>query len=359
MTRFHASGLEHSITNSSDVIDFSTNLNPLGTPDVIHSYLLNHMKLRKYVMYPDHACTRLKQAIAMLHDISSELIEPTNGSSEALNLVMVASGLRCVVTLSPTYGEGDIEEVAEALGMEYVPINAYAEVGDEWLINIENVVESRLRECLIVLSNPNNPLGTYVSEAELREIALWGLRKNNMIVIDASYTTLSGLKMPDVHEHINLVIIKSLTKDLAIPGIRAGFIYTTNKRLLNKARKLRPTWSVNSLASIALADAIIENAEMIKAFVNKAAHLIREWRENLINGLRSVGTRPYISKANFVLARTHADALELRDELFKKRGILIRPAHTFIGLGRNYFRVSVKPPSQTRALIEALKDALK
>ena len=91
------------------VLDFSANLNPLGTPLVIKDEIKHAILDNKiYQRYSDYTYAELKEAIATFYDVERRYIIPTNGASEALNLAIIALNPRSITIISPSYGDYEL-----------------------------------------------------------------------------------------------------------------------------------------------------------------------------------------------------------------------------------------------------------
>jgi histidinol-phosphate/aromatic aminotransferase/cobyric acid decarboxylase-like protein len=148
----------------------------------------------------------------------------------------------------------------------------------------------------------------------------------------------------------NLIVIKSLTKFFAIPGLRLGMAYARP----GVAEMLNMTglpWSVNALAQKA-AETLYQAEDYIRASRTKCRSL-RDYLAVRIDALPGWSAVP--STANFILARLPGElsASRLQEDLIKK-GILIRSCADFQGLGEQYIRLAVRPKRETDELLDAI-----
>ncbi len=344
-----------------DFIDFSTNLNPLGPPSLLEKLILEAVKLKTYVSYPDYEYCELKEAISSFHGISKNLVSVTNGSAEALNLAIFAlsKNIVAVVTLSPTYGEQDLNMLLRVLGKRFCPIKAYRVVGNRWIFNIDFVLEKIqcFRDALVILSNPNNPTGSLLELRLLEELAQELSRFNCILMVDEVYIDFIGDEFSGFNLNMdNLIITRSYTKIFSIPGLRIGIIYSPNRNFVKRIEHIRSPWNVNIIASYAITK-FLEFREELNKYLEVTRGTVKTLRKELVKELNKVGFRAFDSCSNYILSHFYGlDCIKLRDFLVRKYSILIRPCHNFIGLSREYFRVSVRPKEEIVQLVRALKD---
>lgn len=113
------------------------------------------------------------------------------------------------------------------------------------------------------------------------------------------------------------VVIGSLTKLLACPGLRVGYVLG-EPAFIRTCRERQPAWSLNGLAAAALPD-LLEPLD-----IARDCEMVRSLREKLTVVLEGHGLIPRPSDANWVLV----DAPNLRDELATE-GIVVRDCASF------------------------------
>jgi histidinol-phosphate aminotransferase len=154
-----------------------------------------------------------------------------------------------------------------------------------------------------------------------------------------------------------VVVVRSLTKLWSLPGLRAGYLLAP-RGIAAVVRGARQTWSVNAPACAALAAwARRTAAPPGVAEVTAMARGIEAARVELAAGLAALpGMRVWPSAANFMLLRV-PDGSSVGAGL-ARRGIAVRRADTFPGLGAHHLRVAVRSPPDNRLLVEALSEIL-
>ena len=204
---------------------------------------------------------------------------------------------------------------------------------------------------LLWLCNPNNPTGQVIPKPIL-ESAI-ASHPNIIFVIDESYAPFT--KEPLIgcrNQFPNVLLLHSMTKEFAIPGLRLGYI-TGSAALLSRVRKCRMPWAVNQLA--------IEAAHYLLAhksdYTLDLPALMAE-RERMARELSTIdGITVYPSDTHILLCRIEGTtAAQLKDYLANNYGILIRDASNFRGLDEHYFRIAVQTPEEDNRLLNILKE---
>jgi len=338
---------------SGDLIDFSSNINPLGVPDSFRRLLLERME--DFTRYPDIEYQELRKRIAdYLHIYRPENIVPGNGAVELIYKLVAASGASRIVGLRPTFSE--YGRAAMAAGVEYVDVPAFTGEFDD--VDRELILKETVPNSIVIICNPNNPTGTLIKKAAMRELAEALLKRDCKLVIDEAFIEFTDSypseSMADtVEEFSNLTVIRAATKFFGMPGIRLGYAIVSDKAAAKTIKEHMEPWNINTAAVIA-AYSIFDD----QRYIEKSRSWIRTERGYLYEGLANFrGLKVYPSKANFhLLELTDRDmtASQLKAEMVKK-GVLIRTAEGFNGLSEFHLRLAVKDRSSNDVLINTLK----
>jgi histidinol-phosphate/aromatic aminotransferase/cobyric acid decarboxylase-like protein/adenosyl cobinamide kinase/adenosyl cobinamide phosphate guanylyltransferase len=290
--------------------------------------------------YPDDRAAT--SALAELHGRDDDEIVATNGAAEALWLLPAALRPRLAACVHPGFTEA--EAALRAHGVEVVRVLRDPEEG--FALDPQAVPDEA---DLVIVGNPASPSGT-LDPAH----ALLALRRpGRTIAVDEAFMSLvPGEPGSLVRERLDdVIVIRSLTKALAIPGLRAGYAIAAPP-LAAKLRAVRPPWSANVLALAAL-ETTARHPEELAAIADRVA---RE-RDDLARRLDAVtGLRTWPSAANFCLVEV-PDGPALVAALRAQR-IAVRPAASFPGLGPQHVRLTARAPEQNAALVEAIEAVL-
>ncbi|HJT79233.1 MAG TPA: threonine-phosphate decarboxylase CobD, partial [Gemmataceae bacterium] len=323
------------------VLDFSAGLNPLGPPPGVWRALRDRTAVTRY---PDPDCRALTERLAALHRLEPAQVVVGNGASEIIHALPRAFPAARVAIAEPTYTEYlRASWLAGAAVTHWLP-------ADESFRPAPFPVDGA---GLVWLCNPNNPTGQLWPPGPLR--AWVAAHPRTLFVVDESFLPFH----PDEQEHSlvpavagadNLVVVRSLTKLYAIPGLRLGYAITSPERAACLRAQL-PPWSVNAFAQAA-GLAALEDA----AFLRRTHAWFREEARPFAAHLRGLGGLP--SEAPFVLLRLGGVTSARLTARLRRHGLLVRDAANFVGLGPQYVRVAVRTAEENATLLGALRDGL-
>ncbi|MBU0929164.1 MAG: cobyric acid synthase, partial [Spirochaetes bacterium] len=159
----------------------------------------------------------------------------------------------------------------------------------------------------------------------------------------------------------NLVVLRSMTKFWAVPGLRAGYA-VAGPAIAAALRAALPNWPLNSVAEAFARLAFsspgsAERRDATRAFVSAERSRMAA-RLGALPGLEVLE-----SSANYylVLVRSEAEPALDGDGLaarLAKKGIGVRKCRNFAGLGSEYLRVAVRTAPENDAIAEAFAEAL-
>ena len=331
-----------------DILDFSANINPLGPPEWLRP--LVSRRLESVVHYPDPAASDLVEALARRHGVDPNTIVAGNGASEILfALPRVLDAARAVVPV-PSYIDYARAARLGGLDVESLPL---AE-SREFALDLP-ALEERLRgDEAVVLGQPNNPTGLVVDPDELRQCAVRD--PGTTFVVDEAFLDLVEECDTLIRGRpANVVVLCSMTKTYAIPGLRLGYAVAEAETISRLRQALAP-WSVNVLAQAVGAAAIRD-----EDYLQRTRAYVSEQREQLRGELSRVPELTvYPGRANFLLVRIDrgdADANALADTLLSE-GIAIRVCDNYEGLDARFFRVAVRTADENERLCRAVRSAL-
>ncbi len=250
---------------AGEILDFSANINPLGPPEWLRPLISSSVS--SLVHYPDPDCTDLVRAFSERFGVSADEILMGNGETELLYLLPRVLGKRRAVIPAPAYA--DYGAAAESAGMavERPPLRE-----ERAFIPDIAEIESGLRgDEVVFLGRPNNPTGHFIPADTLRELA--GRHPATIFVIDEAFADfVAGESLLAEERPANLIVLRSLTKFYAIPGLRLGGVVAA-REIIRRLRAITPPWSVNTLAQ-AVGGAALRDAEYAKEtrrFVRRTA----------------------------------------------------------------------------------------
>ena len=331
-----------------EILDFSANINPLGAPEWMRPVI--SAAIRSLVHYPDPDCTGLTRAAAEVWGIPREEIIVGNGSTEILYLLPRALPVTRALVLAPAY-----VDYARACRVAGVPVESVLlREADEFQMDLQ-ILESRIQDGeLVFVGQPNNPTGQMCDPEALRAFA--SQHPHSFFIIDEAFIDFVEGADSLIHKRpSNIIVLRSLTKFYAIPGLRLGCA-VADAAILSRVREIIPPWSVNTLAQI-----VGETGLRDSEYGNRTRTFVKERRESLAAQLRQVGgLKVYPGAANFLLVRVERDSMDTRSlaKDLLSEGIAIRVCDNFEGLDSGYFRVAVRTGEENERLCEAVQKTI-
>jgi len=336
-----------------NVKDFCYLVNPyFPTPEMLAKLRINLKGLVK--SYPS-GYKNISFLLSQWIGINPDNIIVGNGASELIEIIMRHLVKRLTLPL-PTFNEYEVR-------LKRSKINYFPCKKEDFSLDMDDFVKSIniSNSNAALLINPNNPTGAFTPVDHIKFL-LKRLKSLDLFILDESFIEcVSGTEIPTMEEFIydykNLLIIKSMSKVYGIPGLRLGYVVTTNKRLLSALRRELPIWNVNSISEFFLELLLKykqEYRESRKAMI-KATEKLYQWLSTEVKYLHA-----YPTKANFVFAEitNGITSTELRDLLLQKARILIKDCSNKIGLNNKYIRLASRTLEENRELINTLKSIL-
>jgi histidinol-phosphate/aromatic aminotransferase/cobyric acid decarboxylase-like protein len=318
------------------LLDLAVNVHDAPLPTWLADALTT--SLADLARYPDP--NPATEALAGHHGVDPGALLPTAGAAEAFTLVARLRTWRRPVVVHPQFTEPDVALETAGHRPEHVLLD-----GDFTLDTLRVPEDADL----VVVGNPTNPTGVRHRAAQVLALRCPG----RLLVVDEAFCD-------DDRESVlghaataegpgDLLVIRSLTKLWAIPGLRAGYVVAPAP-VVSALRHLQPPWSVSTPAVAAMVASTTDGAAVE---ARRRVADVRRWRAHLRAGLAALAI-PHLSgdpTTPFVLARpgpgVHA--------ALRRTGIAVRRCDTFPGLDDTWVRIAVRPEPVTDALLDALR----
>jgi L-threonine-O-3-phosphate decarboxylase len=327
----------------AELLDFSSNINAYGPSPKVHEAVARTPLDR----YPDHETLALRSALAEHLGIPPQRILPGNGSAELIWLASLAflRPLDRVLVLGPTFGE--YARMAALVGARLKTHLAREE--NSFVLSpteISYVLDS-WKPRLVFLCNPNNPTGTGL---DLQVVGKWAYgHPHTLFIVDESYFAFTpNLGSAIDTQRDNALVLRSMTKDFALAGLRLGYAVGAEE-LIAALTRVRPPWSVNVLAQAAGIAALRDREHL-----ERSLELLAAAKGELTAALAELGMKVPPSAAPFFLVRVGNGAAVRRTLLHK--GILVRDCASF-GLPE-YIRICTRRPEENARLVAAIREVI-
>ncbi|MDO5714279.1 MAG: histidinol-phosphate transaminase [Tissierellia bacterium] len=332
----------------NELIDFSSNINPLGYPKGLKEFWKKHMN--EGIKYPDIKYRKLKSHIAHYLHCNEDEVLVGNGAMEILDAVY--NLCQNVEICYPSFGEYLDRAKIRKLNVTSIPLK------DDLTVDMKLLDETLQENTIFILGNPNNPTGYRLEKDKLLKIYQMVREREGLLVLDEVFFEFcdydyDSIELFRAYEFERVVIIRAATKYFALPGVRLGYA-CTNKRLIEELNKIILPWNVNIFAD--LAGQYIFNQEV---YMEDSKKWIRSEREYVTTELEKLpGIKVYPGDCNFLLIQLQNHLEEEVLTFFLERGILIRTCSSFQGLGNNHIRIAIKGRDDNNKLLEVFREFL-
>ena len=332
----------------SEVLLLAANENVLGPSPKAVAATMDAM--REAHLYPDGACSILREKLTQKHKVSSDRIVVGNGSNEIIELLVrtfVQPG-ETVVTAWPSFVVYRL--VAQAHGRDTIlaPLRR-----DRYDLNaMAALIDHRTK--LVFIANPNNPTGTYVTKRELNTF-LERIPSSVIVVIDEAYVEYTTAEdcpdaLTDLAERPRMVVLRTFSKIYGLAGLRVGY-GIMDPELVDYVERVRQPYNVNTVAQLAAAAALDDDEH-----VEKSRKLVSDGMAQLTPAIEKIGLESVASQANFLVIKLPFDGLIAQAEL-RKRAVLVR---SMGGYGMpNSIRINIGTEQMNDRVIACLSEIVK
>lgn len=300
--------------------------------------------------YPDPRPAELTGRMAGHYGVQEPELLVTRGSSEAIDVLIrgfCQAGRDRIVICPPTFGMYEVYARIQGAGILRVPLDRDAGFG----VPVDRILaEWTAADRLVFVCSPNNPTGNLVPDAEVERLAR-GLAGRGVVVLDGAYLEFAGADPTRalLDEFENVVVLRTLSKALALAGVRCGALIA-RPALVELLGRLLPPYCFPTTSQEAVLRCLEPGAE--EEMANRRALLIRE-RARLGTALAQLPlvARVWPSDANFLLVEAR-DASALVAAA-RDGGILVRD-FSRDPLLPGCIRITVGSPADNDRLLAAL-----
>jgi histidinol-phosphate aminotransferase len=321
--------------------DHAVNVATGGPPDWLRR-VLRHELDRAIGAYPDEA--EATAAIAHRHGREVDEVVLLNGAAHGFALIAETLAPRRPVVVHPQFTDPD--RALAAAGRPAAPVI----LREPWALDPAAIPA---HADLVVIGNPTNPTGVLHPRAAIEAI----MKPGRTVVVDEAFMDFVAAEagsLAGTSRHDGLIVVRSLTKILAVPGLRVGYLLAPPP-LAARLRDRRQAWPVNALALAACA-AACHHPERLAPPAQQA----QTDRAALAAALAGVpDLRVHAGAAGFVLVEAEGrDGRGLAEALRAQNGIAVRPAATFPGLRAGHLRLTARGGDADTRLVAALRALL-
>lgn len=336
--------------------------NPYATDlflEHLHKDLIETNLLRRTLEFYPPQNHDVADSISVVTGIPAKNIFAGNGAIEAIQAILHRFLTKKIVVIIPTFSSY-YEFVNEDVEVVYYKLQKE----DDYALNTDDYIEFVKKEKpdTIVLINPNNPNGGYIMQKDvLKIIEELGFVKN--LIIDESFIHFAHENdaMEEVScghlikDHPNLVIVKSMSKDFGVAGLRAGYAIMAEEKVKHLLKN-GYLWNISGLADYFFK--LYSNHEFRYEYDKVRKQYITE-TSTFLSDLQSIqGIKTYPSKANFALVEFLNDttSFDFTISLLAENGIYVRDCSDKIGLNGQFVRVASRSADQNKIITAAFRE---
>jgi len=288
--------------------------------------------------------------------VSEQYVVPGNGAAELIKVLMEDSQGKTGF-IRPTFEEYPNRHDKDSQ-VTFVPQNDdYRYTADD-LINF--FADKDIKTLMLI--NPDNPSGNFISKADVLRLAQWSEDNNIRLVVDESfvdfsvdYATNSLLNDEILEAYPHMAVMKSISKSYGVPGLRLGILASANKELIARIKKEVSIWNINSFGEF-----FMQIYNKYEKDYQRACQKFVDERNRFEASLRTIPfLRVMPSQANYFLCEVLPPytASEIVINMLKQHNILTRDCSGKPGLNpdKQYMRIAVRNTEDNTRLVEGLK----
>ena len=288
--------------------------------------------------------------------VSEQYVVPGNGAAELIKVLMEDSQGKTGF-VRPTFEEYPNRHDKDSQ-VTFVPQN------DDYRYTADDLMDFFADKDIktLMLINPDNPSGNFISKADVLRLAQWSEDNNIRLVVDESfvdfsvdYATNSLLNDEILEAYPHMAVMKSISKSYGVPGLRLGILASANKELIARIKKEVSIWNINSFGEF-----FMQIYNKYEKDYQRACQKFVDERDRFEASLRTIPfLRVMPSQANYFLCEVLPPytASEIVINMLKQHNILTRDCSGKPGLNpdKQYMRIAVRNTEDNTRLVEGLK----
>lgn len=329
------------------ILDYSANINPFGLPESLKKAVGENFHI--FEKYPDPEYVELREILAKHNGMNFENIIVGNGATEIIFLYMKMLNPKKALVVNPTFVEYERALMQTSCQVDHFQL----EENENFVLDKEKLREELNKDYdLLVICNPNNPTGRFMTRAEMKDIAAIAKESGTKLMVDEAFIEFVEGNYSESIAHLkdpNIFVVRALTKFFAIPGIRLGFAICHDSAIIKRIQGEREPWTVNALAELT-AKVVLDDRE----YIEKSENWIKKEKKWMYEELtKGNNIKTYKTETNFILVRLtgNSNSKALREKLIED-GILIRDCSNFPFLDENYIRLAIKDHKSNQYVVE-------
>lgn len=327
--------------NIEEYIKLNTNENPFPPSEKVLKAITDHVNanLRRY---PDSKAKGVRNIFAEQNNLSPDNIFVGNGSDEIFTLIFRGLIEDSGIAAFPYPSYSLYDTLAQGNGIKFEKIN----LTEDLQIDMEKFLVNKYD--MVIISNPNNPTGTYVGPGKVKEFLK---TYKGLLIMDEAYIDFyGGSAIELVNDFENLIVTRSFSKSYSLAGLRVG-LAIANPDIIQGLVKIKDSYNVDTLALAGAEAALLDT----RSFEYNLG-MLRNNKEYLEERLSDMDFQLIPSRANFIFTKHPGiNSRELYEKL-KEEKILIR--HFRGPVQSDYIRISIGSMMEIKKLCSAIEGIL-
>jgi threonine-phosphate decarboxylase len=333
------------LTPPSRILDFSENCNPAGPPLAVLAMWPD--LLPRLTAYPDPSGEPFLSKVADYHGVLKESVFAGNGGAELLSLIAERYRGKRAIVIHPTFSEYEATLQAKKVEIDRI----VASESDGFRLPVETILARIEGADVVYMCTPNNPTGIMPEREDLLAVIRKAGNVGCDVVLDEAFIDFideSKSFIPKLNDFLHVIVVRSMTKMYAIPGIRLGYV-VAHPDIIAALKSTAPHWNVNGMAAaigaVCLGEAAYREAAIRHAWTE---------REKMTAFLKQFDCAVTDSEANFLSFKPQ-DAGGLYKDMLAK-GIVLRHSENFRGMDGRWLRIGMKSEAEMEELRRELAD---
>lgn len=326
------------------------NENPGGLPLDFVEEVKKELTPEYLAMYPEES--RMKKLLAdyLTETVTESVFTEenlclTNGSDMCIRYLyeVFAEPGSTVVTVAPSFEMYRI--YAEVFGLKHRPV----QICEDFIVPVDAIIDTIQDDTdIVVLLNPNNPIGRPYTDEEFARIADRTAEVGALLIVDEAYHYFyKNTFLDQVLKYDHTVILRTFSKLLSLAGCRMGYM-VSNPQIIEYVRHVRPSFEVNSVA-LKFGERILERPEIIDGLQQE----MQEGKDWLVKELRANGYEVTPQEGNFIFMKPrHKAAKELGQILESEKQVLVKTYGN--PMLKDYLRISTGGKEYMQQFVAAL-----
>lgn len=312
-----------------EYLRYDMNENPEGLPEAFVDSVRREITPEFLSVYPEP--DRFLQKYADFVGVKKENVMATNGSDMAIRYLLETFGEKGkeVVTVSPSFEMYRVN--CSLLGLKHVPV----EYREDLSIDVAQILAAIGENTrIVVLLNPNNPVGNVYTEEELQKVIRRAREVGAVVIIDEAYHYFYDKTfLPYALREENVVVLRTFSKLMSLAACRLGVIIS-NPEIIGYVKNGQLSFDTNAVALL-FAERILDNPQLVQELIRTE----QEGKEYVLEVLQEKGYWCRDCRGNFIFVEPKHEAHWIADRLRQEKKVLV---HTYGNpLLQNYLRVSV------------------